>query len=409
MKPDAFLSFSTDDRTIAERVCADLEADGLRCFFAPRDIPGGEDYADVIPEVVRDSGVLVLVFSASAAASPHVQREVHFAGKHKIPILPLRLDATEATGSMEFFLVNAQFIDFSTRPETQFGRMRDEVRRLLKARGIVRKRTERASPFLAVLTSAMAWTIVAALVLAVVAWMRVRWFNLVPGWSVPGVALQTRPESAVLVALFPAAALAIQYWLHRNPVRVGTLDALFALRHSRGAQWRTAGALVVLAAIVASTMSTPGAVSIDLESASVSDVKAPYVRVRPCTTGSSYVVQSSSRFAVSTRIGRGNPPAAFQLHIEIGPYATVDGVELCEVWVDQRLKATFTPSMDSPVILMTVTGPIDERAGTPLVVFNVQHYRDSQPAAAIKAWLVAPTFVTDPDHEPVPKLTRAAD
>jgi len=410
MKPDVFLSFNTDDRPLAERVCADLEEDGLSCWIAPRNVPGGEDYARVIPDVIRSSGVMILFFSAASVDSPHVEREVHIAGAARIPILPLRLDATEpTTGPLVYFLANTQAIDLSTRPETQFGRVRDEVRRLLKKRGIKPRRRARLSPFMTVITSAVAWAIVAGLAIALMAWLRMRWFNLVPAWRVPAVAAATRPEAWLLVASIPVLALALQYWVHRNLRRVATLDALFALRRSRGAQLRTAGALLLIAAIVTSAATSPGAVSIDLEQKAIADVGSSYTRVRPCTTAGNYVVQSTTRFAVTPHVGRGNPQKPFQVQIEIAPYATADGVELCEVWIEQRAKATFTSSMDSPVHLITVTGVTDAQPGVPVVFFNVQHYRDSQPAAAIKAWLVGDDFRTVPDHEPVPKSIRASE
>ena len=49
MAHDAFISYSSKDKTIADAVCARLEARGIRCWIAPRDVrPGapvwGRDY-----------------------------------------------------------------------------------------------------------------------------------------------------------------------------------------------------------------------------------------------------------------------------------------------------------------------------------------------------------------------------
>ena len=42
--PDVFLSHSTQNKTVADAVCATLERRGIRCWVAPRDIPGGENW-----------------------------------------------------------------------------------------------------------------------------------------------------------------------------------------------------------------------------------------------------------------------------------------------------------------------------------------------------------------------------
>ena len=42
---DVFVSYATEDRSTAEAVCAALEASGLRCWIAPRDIHPGSVWA----------------------------------------------------------------------------------------------------------------------------------------------------------------------------------------------------------------------------------------------------------------------------------------------------------------------------------------------------------------------------
>jgi hypothetical protein len=46
---DAFISYATADKTVADAACAVLEAAGIRCWVAPRDISPGREYAAEIP------------------------------------------------------------------------------------------------------------------------------------------------------------------------------------------------------------------------------------------------------------------------------------------------------------------------------------------------------------------------
>jgi hypothetical protein len=76
MPYDAFLSYSSQDKTIANAMCHYLEQRGLRCWIAPRDVRPGEDYAAEIIDAIMASRALVVVFSANANASKHVKSEV---------------------------------------------------------------------------------------------------------------------------------------------------------------------------------------------------------------------------------------------------------------------------------------------------------------------------------------------
>ena len=44
MAHDIFVSYAHQDRTVANAVCATLEAHGIRCWIAPRDILPGSDW-----------------------------------------------------------------------------------------------------------------------------------------------------------------------------------------------------------------------------------------------------------------------------------------------------------------------------------------------------------------------------
>ena len=66
MTHDVFISHSSKDKPVADAVCANLEAAGVRCWIAPRDIAPGEDWPTAITMASAQSRIMVLIFSASS-------------------------------------------------------------------------------------------------------------------------------------------------------------------------------------------------------------------------------------------------------------------------------------------------------------------------------------------------------
>jgi hypothetical protein len=111
-----FISFASQDAAVADTVCAALEAAGLPCWIAPRDVRAGESYAAAIVQAINSCRMLVLVLSKSAIDSPHVLREVERASSKKRPVLSIRMDATELPLDLEYFLSANHWLDASGGP-----------------------------------------------------------------------------------------------------------------------------------------------------------------------------------------------------------------------------------------------------------------------------------------------------
>src|SRR5436305_1024856 len=90
MAHDVFISYASAERDLATAICAGLEATGLRCWIAPRDLTPGAEYPNALTQAVRGARCLVLVFSADALRSPHVLREVELAVSARLPVLTVR-------------------------------------------------------------------------------------------------------------------------------------------------------------------------------------------------------------------------------------------------------------------------------------------------------------------------------
>jgi len=103
-----FLSHSHTDLACAERIRADLEAAGYEVWKDTQSIaPGSPSWVRAIDSGVRGSAGIIVVWSAHAAASEWVEREILFAQRLKKTIYPVICDGTEPG----LLLVAAQYID----------------------------------------------------------------------------------------------------------------------------------------------------------------------------------------------------------------------------------------------------------------------------------------------------------
>lgn len=92
-----FISYSSKDEEFARRLYADLQNEGVRCWFAPEDLKIGERFRVRIDESIRLYDKLLLVLSESSVASEWVEKEVETAfekerEQRKTVLFPVRLD-----------------------------------------------------------------------------------------------------------------------------------------------------------------------------------------------------------------------------------------------------------------------------------------------------------------------------
>ena len=108
-----FISHSSVNAGLAQKLCRDIEVAGHKCFIAPRDIRLGHEYASEIVIGIDNSDVMVLLLSKEANESPHILREVERAVSKSIPIILYKLEEVELSKSMEYFLMTHQWISAS--------------------------------------------------------------------------------------------------------------------------------------------------------------------------------------------------------------------------------------------------------------------------------------------------------
>jgi Leucine-rich repeat (LRR) protein len=113
---DVFLSHSSKDKKIADRVCEALEAQNIKCWIAPRDIVPGSEWGESIIEAIHGSRIMVLVFSSASNHSKQVARELESAIRKNLYIIPFRVENVDPTGSMEYYLYTQHWLDAFTAP-----------------------------------------------------------------------------------------------------------------------------------------------------------------------------------------------------------------------------------------------------------------------------------------------------
>lgn len=125
---EIFVSYSSIDMVQAETVRNVLEKNGLSCWMAPRDIPGGSNYTKEIPIAIRNCTVFVLILSKNAQGSHWVLKELDAAVNASKVILPFMLEDCSLNDEFNFLLTGAQryaaYQKTSEAMETLVGRIR---------------------------------------------------------------------------------------------------------------------------------------------------------------------------------------------------------------------------------------------------------------------------------------------
>jgi hypothetical protein len=92
-----FISYASENQEFAERLHADLQNKGVRCWFAPEDLRIGARTRPTIDETIRLHDKLLLILSRHSIASQWVEQEVETALEEErkaggTVLFPIRLD-----------------------------------------------------------------------------------------------------------------------------------------------------------------------------------------------------------------------------------------------------------------------------------------------------------------------------
>ncbi|HAF03131.1 MAG TPA: hypothetical protein DCG89_04965 [Spartobacteria bacterium] len=116
MKRTVFISHSSKDKAIGDEVCRFLEANGVSCWIAPRDVTPGKNYGAAIVDAIDECAVFVLILSDDSNKSSQVVREVERAASTDSIIIPFRVDPVQPSRNLEFYVSSSHWLDATSKP-----------------------------------------------------------------------------------------------------------------------------------------------------------------------------------------------------------------------------------------------------------------------------------------------------
>ena len=129
----AFISYSSKDKNIADNLCAKLEQQGIKVWYAPRDVHG--PYANAIANAIDKAKYFIVILSQNSIASEHVLNEIDLAFQNLnqgMQFKPLKIDDALFTPAFKYYLSRQHWMD-ATIPPLE-ARLNEFVRELLNDR-----------------------------------------------------------------------------------------------------------------------------------------------------------------------------------------------------------------------------------------------------------------------------------
>lgn len=119
MPHDVFISYSHKDSVIADAICHRFEEESIRCWYAPRDIKPGQEWAGSIITALESSRVMILVFTDFSNVSSQVHREVDAAVSAGVTIIPFKCTVSNPSEGMKYYLSTLHWLDAVDKPLEQ--------------------------------------------------------------------------------------------------------------------------------------------------------------------------------------------------------------------------------------------------------------------------------------------------
>jgi hypothetical protein len=116
MACDVFISFSSKDRSLADRVVSAIEASGSRCWIAHRDAPPGVPYGEAIVDAIELARMVLLVLTRHSNESEHVLREIERAANARKRLLIFEAEEVTPSKGLSYFICPVHWLVALPRP-----------------------------------------------------------------------------------------------------------------------------------------------------------------------------------------------------------------------------------------------------------------------------------------------------
>ena len=124
---DVFICCTSTDVKIAERLSAYLKYYNVECFVAHRDIPADIPWAYGIAEAIRNSKIMLALFSEDFNTGTWMDDELKTANTHGVPIITFRLCDAPYGDTKAVFLKNTTCVEAGENAEEKFPTLYEEV------------------------------------------------------------------------------------------------------------------------------------------------------------------------------------------------------------------------------------------------------------------------------------------
>ena len=115
LRPDVFISYSTKNLDVAEAIVKEFEANGISCWYAPRNIMPGEEWVSAITAGLEQCKTLVLIYTDESNESRQVMNEVAVAFNAGKTIVPFRLTESKMNSEFEYYLTRVHWLDGTSK------------------------------------------------------------------------------------------------------------------------------------------------------------------------------------------------------------------------------------------------------------------------------------------------------
>src|SRR5438105_15438624 len=111
MTATIFVSYASEDHTVARTICEALENRGFGCWIASRDIQPGENFQVAIVRAIRRAKAMVMVFSTNASNSEEIKKELVLAGQSRLVVIPVRVEDVTPDEAFAYEFATRQWVD----------------------------------------------------------------------------------------------------------------------------------------------------------------------------------------------------------------------------------------------------------------------------------------------------------
>lgn len=195
MDHKVFISYSSRDVRLTERIYDRLERDGIKCWMSSRDVPPGADFQACIVAAIGQAELVLLIFSSEANNSNEIAKELSLASKKLL--IPTRIEDVLPEGAFKYQLSNRQFVDLFE----DFDHRLDQLSKLVQAAldgkpapVMVPKESKQVRA-----ASSLPRFVIPVAVAAVLAAAGIGWYSAKPSAEVTPMATSVGSGSATLV------------------------------------------------------------------------------------------------------------------------------------------------------------------------------------------------------------------